>query len=52
MTLPELEKIREALVRALLHDPAYADDALDIIDREIEQAEQDQLLSKSKANPT
>ena len=57
LTIEELEKIRAALVGALLHDmshadDAIADDAIKIVTREIHQMEQDQLLSESKANPT
>ena len=52
MTLPELEKIRDALIDALFNEAAHTDDALEIVLREIHQMEQDQLLSESKASPT
>ena len=48
MTLPELERIRDALSEWHVD----VDYALEIVRREIHQMEQDQLLSESEANPT
>lgn len=50
MTLQELELIRHALLHRWLM--VAADHAVEIINREIYQMEQDQILSESKANPT
>ena len=49
LTLPELERIRDALMHEWYVDVDYA---LEIVRREIHQMEQDQLLSESEANPT
>ena len=56
MTLPELEKIREAITCArppsVYRQLAVMGEALEIITREIDHMKQDELLSESKANPT